>query len=122
MTMKYDSDFGLALPRVSYDARAIYDITSRIYAGVRFSGAGARLGRCWRIPYEMIVDNSPVDVLSYDVKVPGWFDVGLMGGWQFNRKIGFWLESGNLLCESIQRSPFYSEKDLWITAGITLNI
>ena len=118
--MKYAADFGLALPRVSYDARAIYDITSRIYAGVRVSGAGARLGRCWGIP--IWINSSDDEMLSYDVKVPGWFDVGLMGGWQFNRKIGFWLESGNLLCESIQRSPFYSEKDLWITAGITLNI
>ena len=118
-TMKYDADFGLALPRVSYDVRARYDITSRIYAGVRIGGAGARLGKCWRLSNEM---DGAWQMVPYDVKVPGWFDVGLMGGWQFNRKIGFWLESGNLLCESIQRSPFYSEKDLWITAGITLNL
>ncbi|MBR1926541.1 MAG: hypothetical protein IJ840_02125 [Bacteroidales bacterium] len=116
-TFKYDADYGLALPRVSYDARAMYDFTSRIYAGVRVSGAGARLGRCRQLPYQ--VEDA---ALAYDVKVPGWFDFGVLGGWQFNRKLGFWLESGNLLCESIQRSPFYSEKDLWITAGITLNL
>ena len=116
-SMKFDSDFGLALPKVSYDFRAMYDITSRIYAGVRVGGSGARFGKCRLLPYD-VEENNP----SSEVKVPGWFDIGLLGGWQFNRKLGFWLESGNLLCETIQRSPFYSEKDLWITAGITLNL
>ncbi|MBR5176933.1 MAG: TonB-dependent receptor [Bacteroidales bacterium] len=117
MSMKFDSDFGLALPKVSYDFRAMYDFTSRIYAGVRIGGSGNRFGKCRLLPYD-VEENAP----TCEVKIPGWFDIGLLGGWQFNRKLAFWLESGNLLCETIQRSPFYSEKDLWITAGITLNL
>ena len=115
MGFKSDLDFGLALPEVSFDAKAVYDINSRIYAGARVQGSGARKGK-------IINAGADETTPSYDVKVPGWFDLGLLGGWQFNRKLGFWLESGNLLCETIQRSPFYSEKDLWIAAGITLSL
>ena len=114
MAFKYDSDLGLALPRVSFDVKGVYDFSSRVYAGVRLQGSGGRKGRCLAPPW--------VNTTSYELKTPGWFDLGLLGGWQFNRKLGFWLESGNLLCETIQLSPFYSEKDLWITAGITLSL
>ncbi|MBO6248544.1 MAG: TonB-dependent receptor, partial [Bacteroidales bacterium] len=114
MTIKHELDYGLLLPRVSADFKAVYDFTPRVYAGVRTEICGARHGR--------VMAGPEVNTPSYDVKIPGWFDLGLLGGWQFNRKLGFWLESGNLLCETIQRSPFYSEKDFWITAGITLNL
>ncbi len=120
MTLKFDGvDFGLMLPRVSADFKAVYDVNSRVYAGVRGQVSSGRRGYCG-----FLLDGTdPLDnAFRQKVKVPGWFDLGLMGGWQFNRKLGFWLESGNLLCETIQRSPFYSEKDLWITAGITLNL
>jgi hypothetical protein len=49
-------------------------------------------------------------------------DLGLLAGWQLNRRLGFWAEAGNLLCDNVQRNLFYAEKDLWITAGITLNL
>ena len=119
-TLKYeDVDFGLMFPRVSADFKAVYDINSRVYAGVRAQVSGGRRGYCG-----FLLDGTePLDnAFRQKVKIPGWFDLGLLGGWQFNRKLGFWLESGNLLCETIQRPPFYSEKDLWITAGITLNL
>ena len=54
--------------------------------------------------------------------VPGYVDLGLLAGWQLNRRLGFWAEAGNLLCDNVQRNLFYAEKDLWITAGITLNL
>ena len=120
MTLKFDGvDFGLMLPRVSADLKAVYDVNSRVYAGVRGQVSSGRRGYCG-----FLLDGTdPLDnAFRQKVKVPGWFDLGVLGGWQFNRKLGFWLESGNLLCEMIQRSPFYSEKDFWITAGITLNL
>ncbi|MBR5661982.1 MAG: hypothetical protein IKW99_10595 [Bacteroidales bacterium] len=120
MALKYEEvDFGLMLPRVSADFKAVYDFNSRVYAGVRAQVSSGRRGYCG-----VLMDGTePLDnAFRQKVKIPGWFDLGLLGGWQFNRKLGFWLESGNLLCETIQRSPFYSEKDLWITAGITLNL
>lgn len=119
-TLKYeDVDFGLMLPRVSADFKAVYDVNSRVYAGVRAQVSGGRRGYCGYL----LDGTEPLEnAFRQKVKIPGWFDLGLLGGWQFNRKLGFWLESGNLLCETIQRSPFYSEKDFWITAGITLNL
>ena len=96
-----DDVHGLLLPRFTFDVRTAYDFTSRLYAGVNIMAATSRSGF---------------------VRIPGYLDLGLSAGYRFNRKLSFWLESGNLLCESIQRNPFYAEKDLWITAGITLNL
>ena len=61
---------------------------------------------------------SPVTVSEEIVKVrvPGYVDLGLNCGYKFNRKLEFWLESGNLLCQTIQRNPLYAEKGLWVTA------
>ena len=116
MAMKDDLDLGILLPLFSCDVKAVYDFNPRLYAGVRAVSATSRKGLC--DPYL-----APSVNLAYNsVIIPGYFDLGLLAGYQFNRKLGFWLESGNLLCENIQRSPFYAEKDLWITAGITLNL
>ncbi|MBO6222049.1 MAG: TonB-dependent receptor [Bacteroidales bacterium] len=104
MTFADDEDSsiqGLLLPRFTFDLRTAYDFTSRLYAGINVMAATSRSGF---------------------VKIPGYLDLGLTAGYKFNRKLSFWLESGNLLCETIQRNPFYAEKDLWITAGITLNL
>ena len=105
MTMRDDASQGILLPNFSCDFKAVYDFTPRFHAGVRGMSASSRKG-----------------MLDREISIPGYFDLGLLAGYQFNRKLGFWLESGNLLCESIQRSPFYSEKDLWITAGIALSL
>ena len=115
MAFKEDeTNVGLRLPLFTCDFKAVYDITSRVYAGMRVISASSRKGSCYA-PYWV---NTP----SLDVTVPGYLDLGLLAGWQFNRKLGFWLESGNLLCETIQRNVFYAEKGLWFTAGITLNL
>ncbi len=114
MALKDDTNPGLLMPKLSCDLKAVYDFSSRVYAGVTLQAAGKRKGR------------AAIGLLNpsgYDeIRLPGWVDLGLVGGWRFNRKLGFWLESGNLLCETIQRTPLYSEKDLWITAGITLSL
>ena len=122
--LKEDGGLGLMLPTFSTDLRAVYNFSPRIYAGVNLLAATSRKGFCKSIfsklnPEVIIPDQS--DPL-YEVAIPGYIDLGLSAGYRFNRKLSFWLESGNLLCESIQRNPFYAEKDLWITAGITLNL
>lgn len=125
--VKIDSDFryrgvsfpdndalnlGFTLPKYSGGVRASYDISSRLYAGINVEAASWRDGKCASVASEDILD----------VRVPGYVDLGVNCGYKFNRKLEFWLESGNLLCQAIQRNPFYAEKGPWVTAGVSLNL
>lgn len=100
------------LPKYSGGVRASYDISSRLYAGINVEAASWRDGKCASVASEDILD----------VRVPGYVDLGVNCGYKFNRKWTLWLESGNLLCQTIQRTPFYAEKGPWVTAGISLNL
>ena len=121
--LKEDGGPGLMLPTFSTDLKAVYNFNSRLYAGVNLISASSRKGVCSEEgTFISIARGESYIPAKYSVKIPGYLDLGLLAGYQFNRKLGFWLESGNLLCETIQRNPFYSEKDLWVTAGITLNL
>lgn len=101
---------GFALPAFTGDFKAAYDFNARAYCGVRAVVSSARNGRC----------SSAAVPEGVDVKVPGYIDLGVFAGYQLNRKFGLWVESGNLLCESVQRNLFHAENDLWITGGIAL--
>ena len=101
---------GFALPKYSGGLRATYNLSSRLYAGVAVEASSWRESQC-----EFEGDD-------LKVRVPGYVDLGLNCGYKFNRKLELWLESGNLLCQTIQRNPFYAEKGLWITAGVSLSL
>ncbi len=105
-------NLGFTLPKYSGGVRASYDISSRLYAGINVEAASWRDGKCASVASEDILD----------VRVPGYVDLGVNCGYKFNRKWTLWLESGNLLCQTIQRTPFYAEKGPWFTAGISLNL
>ena len=105
-------NLGFTLPKYSGGGRASYDISSRLYAGINVEAASWRDGKCASVASEDILD----------VRVPGYVDLGVNCGYKFNRKWTLWLESGNLLCQTIQRTPFYAEKGPWVTAGISLNL
>lgn len=105
-------NLGFTLPKYSGGVRASYDISSRLYAGINVEAASWRYGKCASVASEDILD----------VRVPGYVDLGVNCGYKFNRKWTLWLESGNLLCQTIQRTPFYAEKGPWFTAGISLNL
>lgn len=105
-------NLGFTLPKYSGGVRASYDISSRLYAGINVEAASWRDGKCASVASEDILD----------VRVPGYVDLGVNCGYKFNRKWTLWLESGNLLCQTIQRTPFYAEKGLWVTAGVSLNL
>jgi hypothetical protein len=109
-----ESTVGIAKPKFTGNIRGVYDLTSRIWMGADMQFATQMKGK--------FLSGSGGEYGLTTVKIPGWFDLGLMGGYQFNRKVGFWLESGNLLLQKIQKNPFYAEKGLWVTAGITLNL
>ena len=105
-------NLGFTLPKYSGGVRASYDISSRLYAGINVEAASWRDGKCASVASEDILD----------VRVPGYVDLGVNCGYKFNRKLEFWLESVNLLCQAIQRNPFYAEKCPWVTAGVSLNL
>lgn len=105
-------NLGFTLPKYSGGVRASYDISSRLYAGINVEAASWRDGKCASVASEDILD----------VRVPGYVDLGVNCGYKFNRKWTLWLESGNLLCQTIQRTPFYAEKGPWVTAGVSLNL
>lgn len=105
-------NLGFTLPKYSGGVRASYDISSRLYAGINVEAASWRDGKCASVASEDILD----------VRVPGYVDLGVNCGYKFNRKLELWLESGNLLCQTIQRNPLYAEKGLWVTAGVSLNL
>ena len=105
-------NLGFGLPEYSGVLRVTYNLNSRLHAGLTVEAASWREGRC------------EPDVTAHDVKVrvPGYVDLGLNCGYKFNRKLELWLETGNLLCQTVQRNPFYAEKGLWATAGVSLNL
>lgn len=105
-------NLGFTFPKYSGGVRASYDISSRLYAGINVEAASWRDGKCASVASEDILD----------VRVPGYVDLGVNCGYKFNRKWTLWLESGNLLCQAIQRNPLYAEKGLWVTAGVSLNL
>lgn len=109
---KKADNLGFGLPAYSGFVKASYNINSRLYAGITVEAASWREGKCASAVSE--------DVAK--VRVPGYVDLGLNCGYRFNRKLEFWLESGNLLCQTVQRNPFYAEKGLWATAGVTLSL
>ena len=123
-----DADnLGFALPKYSGDLRMKYNINSRLHAGISVAASSWRDGRCGRLVFEEhpelvedLFEYAVEDVV--EARIPGYVDLGLNCGYKFNRKLELWLESGNLLCQTIQRSPSYAEKGPWVTAGITLNL
>ena len=127
MSVENDAN-GFMLPVLSGNLRAVYNFNPRVYAGVDIEAAGARKGNVIPLSYYMETlygeGSLPFSSGYYvnQARIPGYLDLGLVAGYRLNRKLDVWLESGNLLCETIQRNPFYSEKDLWITAGITLSL
>ena len=121
MAFKEENAEGLLVPKFSFDMKTIYDINSRAYVGIRVNAVSSRKG-LYSNPFIPYAESALSLQQTYNLTVPGYFDLGLLAGYQFNRKLGFWLESGNLLCETVQRNLFYAEKGLWITAGITLSL
>ena len=109
---KNADNLGFGLPSYSGFLKVSYNINSRLYAGITVDAASWREGKCASSLSEDIVK----------VRVPGYVDLGLNCGYRFNRKLGFWLESGNLLCQTVQRNPLYAEKGLWAIVGVSLSL
>ena len=55
-------------------------------------------------------------------RLPGYLDLGMEASFQMSSRTGLWLKLGNLLNQPIQRVPFYAEKGMYFTAGISYNL
>ena len=110
-----ESSLGLSIPALTADARLVVDINSRVYAGLNLSGRTSRKGS---VPGILVDEGEGLR----QVRIPGYLDVGLLAGYQINRRLGVWAQGGNLLCETLQRNVGYAEKGPWGTVGITLNL
>lgn len=51
--------------------------------------------------------------------VPGYVDLGLRGNFQLTSSLGIWAKLGNLLNQQVQRVPFYAEKGVCCTVGVS---
>lgn len=54
--------------------------------------------------------------------LPGYADLGLSAELMQSRHLGIWMRVGNILCQVIQRNPFYAEKGIYFTVGATWNM
>lgn len=54
------------------------------------------------------------------VGIPAYQDLGIYAEYAFGRKMALWAKGGNLLNQTIQRTPFYAEGGIYGTAGIKL--
>ena len=52
--------------------------------------------------------------------VPDYQDLGFYGEYTFGRKMAVWVKAGNLLNQTIQRTPFYAEQGIYGSVGIKL--
>jgi len=58
---------------------------------------------------------------KYEIRVPGWLDLGLFAEYHPTRNLGFWAKGGNLLNQAVQRIPLHAEAGMYFTAGVLLN-
>lgn len=52
--------------------------------------------------------------------IPAYQDLGIQADYAFSRHMAVWLKLGNLLNQTIQRTPFYAEAGIYGTVGIKL--
>ena len=57
-----------------------------------------------------------------DVVVPGYVDLALYAEYKTARNLALWMRAGNLLNQTIQRTPLYAEKGVNFTLGICMNL
>lgn len=57
-----------------------------------------------------------------EVMIRGYADVGLFAEYATARNLSLWMRVGNLLNQTIQRTPLYAEKGVFCTLGICMNL
>ena len=52
--------------------------------------------------------------------IPGYQDLGFEADYAFSRHMAVWLKLGNILNQTIQRTPFYAEAGIYGSVGVKL--
>lgn len=114
LRFRYDINHGLSerafLPAMlSGDIRGVYNWNKRIYAGLWVDASMKRtfLG-------------NPGSACSGNI--PGYVNLGLDLEYKLSRRLGLWLQGGNLMGMAIEKVPGVVEKSPYFTAGITFKI
>lgn len=95
--------------------RGRYNFNHRIYAGVYIDYSSSVKGSI--VPMKNVVDGA-----VYEVKLPGFVDLGLTCEYKISKKFSVWASGGNMLNMNIQRVPLYPESGINVTGGICLNL
>ena len=89
-----------------------YNWKKRLVLGADCDFSGAMRGCYW-------VDQPGLNSV---VVVPGYADLGLYAEYATARNLSLWIRAGNLLNQTIQRTPLYAEKGVKFTLGICMNL
>ena len=95
--------YAFAPAAVEGKLRALYNWGGRFWGGVDVEGMSDRVAPA--------TGNA----------LPGYVDLGLYGELRMNRQLGFWLRLGNLLNQTVQRTPFHAENGIYFTLGARWN-
>lgn len=93
--------------RLNGGLSVVYNWNRRIFAGIRCDGAVNRRG------YVRDGEN------LLETRIPWYLDLGLDAEYRFSRGVSLWLRAGNLMNQTIQRHPGYSEHGVSCTVGIS---
>lgn len=97
------------LPSFSGSLRVLYNYEKRIYAGISCEASTERTGN-------LLEDGTTRAYL------PAYADLGVYAEYKLSREFSVWARGSNLLNMSIYRVPFYAQKGISATVGITLNL
>lgn len=99
------------------NAAVEYNWKKRVACGVDCDFSTASVGHA---AYNESVDTDCVPVRN--VRIPGYADLGLYAEYATARSLSLWLRAGNLLNQTIQRTPLYAEKGVNVTIGVCVNL
>lgn len=86
--------------------KAVYNWKKRIYGGLSVDMSSARIA---------LVD-------GYERKMPGYVDLGLIGEYNYNKRLSFWLKGSNILNHDVRLSPLYSQAGPSVIVGATFSL
>jgi hypothetical protein len=123
--LRADAKMGWKSERVDVEAYFAFSnlkVEAPAFAPSQFkAGVDAKYNWNKRIYAGVFCDYASASKYSDFAILPYYVDLGLMGEYKLNRKFSLWLEAGNLMNMTIQKTPLYAESGINFTVGICLN-
>ena len=118
----YDGGLGLSYfallkpAALTGEVSAEYSWKRRLTFGADCDFSGAMRGCYWDL------QPGSDTILKGKVAVPGYVDLGIYAEYVTARSLSLWMRAGNLLNQTIQKTPLYAEKGVHFTVGICVNL